>query len=694
MRTKRLFLIAPTTVLLTIWQPLKLTFPVTSLVLPVVAQTSDALSGQLASPIQLEQTSQDTEVQADRLFQTGVEQFHKGQLQEALVTYQQVLQMRREQGDKLGEAATLIGIAETYTWLGRYTESLKTAQQALAIYQKLGDSPDGDSFASRSGKSEALYHIGEAYLDLQQIAPALDNIQQSLVIRREVADRQGEGRTLGLLGVAQVKQGQADQGLETLQQSVAILKESVNAPAERLRQQFYQGVFLGWLGFAHLQSGKPKQASELFQQALKVSQQMSNPSLEGLTLFFTGLLYEKQKQPAAALEAYQRSLVLAKQTGDRTTEANILNQIGGIYNNQKQYPQAREYHQQALTVAQQTDNRTAQVQSLVNIGFTYSFQGYDLLRAGSAQQALLSFQEQLKFSQSALSIAQNLPDAERKNALLGISLAYGAIGHSYNALKQYSEAISANQQALSFAQQAGDREAEFGAWSMIVSTHYFLAQQLGAAGKFQQALETFQQGLKYGQQALAQADENPEWKRQALKILRILYSGIANLYFDQGKYPNSTEAYQQALAIERQLGDRGGEASTLKLIAGNHARLGEFRQALELHEQVLTIVRELQDPVGEAGALVGIGKTYSDLGQYSKAEEYYQQALAIARKQGALLDQAGILNNLGGIYGTQGERERQLKSYQEALQLNREVRRRISTETSDNLARLCSIGAS
>jgi tetratricopeptide (TPR) repeat protein len=77
------------------------------------------------------------------------------------------------------------------------------------------------------------------------------------------------------------------------------------------------------------------------------------------------------------------------------------------------------------------------------------------------------------------------------------------------------------------------------------------------------------------------------------------------------------------------------------------------------------------------------------LGQYSKAEEYYQQALAIARQQGALLDQATILNNLGSIYGTQGDYERELKSYQEALQLNREVRRRIPTETPSNLARLC-----
>jgi len=706
MQLLRLFPIASTTVLLTVWQPIRLNFSVTSSILPAVAQTLDEKTGQFASPIQLAQTNRERKAvlaQAqplqerdgegrDRLFQTGVEQFYKGQLQEALATLEQVRALSRERGDKVGEAATLIGIAETYTWLARSSETLKAAQQALAIYQELGE---------RSGKAEALYHIGDTYLDLQQIAPALDNIQQSLAIRREVGDRQGEGRSLGLLGVAQVKQGQVAQGLQTLQQSVAILRESVNTPGERKRQQFYQGLFLAWLGYAHLQSDKPEQASELFQQALGVSQEIKNPSIEMLTRFFTGLFYEKQKQPAAAIEAYQRSLVLAKQTGARTTEANILNQIGSVYVEQKQYPQAREYYQQTLKIVRETNNRKTEAEIVLSIATSYQAQGYELLKASSAQEALKAFQQSLAAYQEALAIAQDLPSFElqpgfelKKVVLWGIRITYSGIGHSHDALSQYAEAIAAHQQELSFAQQAGDREAEFGAWSMIVNTHYSLAEQLRAAGKFQQALETFQQGLKYGQQALAQADKNPEWKRQALDILDTLYTGIAILYFRQGQYPKSIEAYQQILAIKRQLGDRGGEALTLKLIAGNHARLGEFRQALELYDQALTIVRELQDPVGEAGALVSIGKTYDDLGQYSKAEEYYQQALAITRQQGALIDQATILNNLGGIYGTQGEYERQLKSYQEALQLNREVRRRIPMETPDNLARLCSIGAS
>jgi tetratricopeptide (TPR) repeat protein len=84
------------------------------------------------------QTTQNQKVEPESLFQTGVEQFNKGRLREALATFQEVLTQSREQGDKLGEAEALSGIGEVYLY-GSHprTEALNVLQEALAIYQTL-----------------------------------------------------------------------------------------------------------------------------------------------------------------------------------------------------------------------------------------------------------------------------------------------------------------------------------------------------------------------------------------------------------------------------------------------------------------------------------------------------------------------------------------------------------------------------
>jgi tetratricopeptide (TPR) repeat protein len=299
----------------------------------------------------------------------------------------------------------------------------------------------------------------------------------------------------------------------------------------------------------------------------------------------------------------------------------------------------------------------------------------------------------LEYSQSALSIAQNIPDSELKNsALLAIAQAYMKLGFAYNAQKQYSEAMTAFHQALDFAQQAGDRHGEFNTLQMLTYSPTALAREFIAAEEFQQASAALQQGLEYGQQALTLA-QNDEQKRKALGGLWTIYASMGQLYDAQEEYPKAIEAYQQGLAVTRQLGDRSSEATTLVAIAGYYSQLSQYRQALELQQQSLAIVREIGDPSWEVVMLISIGKTYGNLGQYSQTREHYQQALAIAVQQGALIPQVLILNNLGTVAIAQGEYAGALEHLQQALPISQEVHRRLPTETPDNLAQLCTFSS-
>ena len=49
---------------------------------------------------------------------------------------------------------------QTQSWLGRFPESLAAAQQGLSIYRELKE---------RNGEAEALLHMGDAQLGLNQL---------------------------------------------------------------------------------------------------------------------------------------------------------------------------------------------------------------------------------------------------------------------------------------------------------------------------------------------------------------------------------------------------------------------------------------------------------------------------------------------------------------------------------------------
>ncbi len=62
--------------------------------------------------------------------------------------------------------------------------------------------------------------------------------------------------------------------------------------------------------------------------------------------------------------------------------------------------------------------------------------------------------------------------------------------------------------------------------------------------------------------------------------------------------------------------------------------LGETRKAIEFHEQALVIDREIGDRRGEGADLGNLGIAYADLGETRQAIEFYEQALVIAREIG------------------------------------------------------------
>ena len=257
-------------------------------------------------------TAQDRKAEADRLLNQGNQQFAHSQFQEALASFQQVLSIYREIGDRFKEGATLNNIGEVFRNLGQYDQALASYQQALEIARVGG---------YRAAEGRILNNIGLIYDNLGQYDQALASYQQALEIAKAEGDRVVEGRILNNIGLIYDNLGQYDQALNFYRQALEIRKPEGDHVGETLNN--IGGIYLG--------RGQYAQALDSYQQALEVAKSEGDRGVEGRILNNIGLIYNKLGQSDRALNYYQQALEIAKAVGDRNGEAYSLNNLGEAF---------------------------------------------------------------------------------------------------------------------------------------------------------------------------------------------------------------------------------------------------------------------------------------------------------------------------------------------------------------------------
>ena len=94
------------------------------------------------------------------------------------------------------------------------------------------------------------------------------------------------------------------------------------------------------------------------------------------------------------------------------------------------------------------------------------------------------------------------------------------------------------------------------------------------------------------------------------------------MYGSLGQYQEALNFYQQSLAIEREIGDRNGEAGSLNNLGNVYRLLGQCQEALNFYQQSLAIKREIGDCNGEATSLWNISNLYQQSGKIRQARQY------------------------------------------------------------------------
>ncbi|HEY9650533.1 MAG TPA: tetratricopeptide repeat protein, partial [Coleofasciculaceae cyanobacterium] len=652
------------------------------------------------------QTTQEKEVEGDRLFQTGSEQFRKGQLQQALQTYQQALAIYREQGNSLQEAETLNKLGEIYNGLSQYAQAQDVLPQALAIFRQQ---------KHRLEEGLTLNHLGESYRNLGQLQTALKHHEQALAMMRELGNRVQEGATLHHIASVYETQEKYENAIKFYEQALVIQREVKDRTGEGRTLIGLGNTYIRWKRYQNSLQNSDKDlklyqdALKSYEQALVIMREIGDEPNgdryasrvgEGWSLNGLGITYTTLGKSEDGLKFYEQALAIMREVGNRAGEAAVLLNIGRVQDAKidplrENRDISLDFYEQVLAIVREIDHRPLEAEILNRIGFTYLWGG----RRGGLETAL-------EFYQQALAVVREVGNRPLESIILN------NIGRIYDGLGQPQTAQEYREQVLAIRRELGIEEEPSpwqGATLVTYRTakdkftlvtrlegeaviHYKQGDAHAVNERYQAALESYQQAL-----AIVRQQKNRPWEW-------VILNQMGKAYQELGQLQLALEAYQQSVVIRREVYKQGQQEPipyTIRVASLVHTVSPDFNiEGILLEEAIANGVIRLGEgepittPIKitegftvtagwpsspdsslqneEEETLTNIGTIYQTLGQYQAALKPYEEALAIVREEteGDYHQQGQIIfNQMGQVYEKLGQHQAALESYQQALEI-------------------------
>ena len=251
---------------------------------------------------------EDRELRSTSLGNLGSVCRDTGQVQRAIVCYENALEIAQDIQDLWGEDAWLGNLGSCYANLGQTARAIEFYEQALAIAHEIGDRRNEDVW---------LGNLGNRYAELGQTARAIEYYEQAIVIDLEIGDRNGEGIDLSNLAYALIDEGRYNEAAESAQRSAEIGRE-ISSP------QVGNGAntMLALVCFYLDDLSAARNAAE-------VTKQYDYPQENAHGLFMLGLVALHQGDVAVARDAFTDAIAQADALLVHTPELfNVLDAKG------------------------------------------------------------------------------------------------------------------------------------------------------------------------------------------------------------------------------------------------------------------------------------------------------------------------------------------------------------------------------
>ena len=141
----------------------------------------------------------------------------------------------------------------------------------------------------------------------------------------------------------------------------------------------------------------------------------------------------------------------------------------------------------------------------------------------------------------------------------------------------------------------------------------------------------------------------------------------------QGDSAASASWHAQCLALQRELGDRQGIATSLESLGIVAYERGHHADGIAQMEQALELQRQLGDPLAIAQVLNNLGATLGFVGERTRARTLLEESLSLKRAHGDRRGVAMGLDNLGDLAASLGDAAAARLLFEESLTIRRDL---------------------
>ncbi|MGW4521322.1 AfsR/SARP family transcriptional regulator [Amycolatopsis sp. NPDC004378] len=269
-----------------------------------------------------------------------------------------------------------------HTWqlavlLWRYFNTTNQFEDWIGTLELAWETVSADA-GNDYGQAHVLHRLSTAYDRLGKLTEALDLAGQALPKWRRLGDPRGEAATLCALAVPTMELGQLDQAMVHL--------EAARSKYEQTEDRRGEAHTLSMLGYLNELHGNLDLALSQFSAAATTLREIGHVQGVAHALNNLGSVQEKLGLLAEALASYTEAHAHAAEVGDHCVEAYALNNIGNVHRQRGRFTEAVRYHDKARDVAANVPDADLRTQLYLDRGATALARGAyrDALSAGRA----------------------------------------------------------------------------------------------------------------------------------------------------------------------------------------------------------------------------------------------------------------------------------------------------------------------
>lgn len=205
------------------------------------------------------------------------------------------------------------------------------------------------------------YLLGRIYRKKGSLDLAFENLQQALIIRKELGHAIEIADTLNDVGIIYASKGDLDSAVQYLQESLTMYNN-----LGKTQPKLFNNI-----GMIYKQKGELDKSLDFFNNGLTVSEKLGNKNISAILLQNIGLIQWLKGELDLALDFFQNSFHTLEELDSKYEMASVLINIGLIYTEKGELDYAIKNYEKSLALSEELGIKPQIAMNYINIGLVY-----------------------------------------------------------------------------------------------------------------------------------------------------------------------------------------------------------------------------------------------------------------------------------------------------------------------------------